>query len=72
MLDRAEIKRRRLALNLTQAQAARDAVWVDPAGGPDRRRWQKLESGHPADPALSTVEAAARALRCQVADLLTP
>lgn len=66
MVNRTEIKRRRLAKGMTFREAAVAAGWEEN----DRARWQKLESGTPADPAISTVEAVARALGCKVQDLL--
>ena len=66
MTNRKEIKRRRLALRLSFRGAALAAGW----DANDRARWQKLEQGLPADPAISTLEAVARALGCGVDDLL--
>ena len=58
------IRKRRIALKLTQAQAA------ERAGFPNLQKWSQYERGRIADPQLSTLEAIAKALRCKVANLL--
>jgi transcriptional regulator with XRE-family HTH domain len=68
MVNRKEIKRRRLALGMTFRGAAVAAGWSED----DRSRWQKLEEGVPKDPAWSTMESVAKALGCKLDDLLAP
>lgn len=67
MLNRKEVRKRRRALKMSFRDAAVAAGWTED----ERARWQRLETGTPKDPALSTVEAVARALGCTVCDLLT-
>lgn len=66
MVNRKEINRRRLAKGMSYRDAAVAAGWEEN----DRARWMRLEQGTPADPAISTLEAVARALGCKVQDLL--
>lgn len=58
------IKERRLALKLTQAEAAERARF------PNLQKWSQYENGHIPDPQLSSLEAIARALKCKVARLI--
>lgn len=59
------IRTRRLALKLTQAEAA------ERAGFPNLQKWSNYENGRIPDPQLSSLEAIAKALRCPVAKLIT-
>jgi transcriptional regulator with XRE-family HTH domain len=58
------IRTRRLALKLTQADAAKAA------GFPNGQKWSNYETGQIPDPQLSTLEAIAKALRCKVERLI--
>lgn len=51
---------------MTFKEAAVAAGWTEN----ERARWQRFEKGVPADPAISTLEAVAKALGCKVQDLL--
>jgi transcriptional regulator with XRE-family HTH domain len=66
MVKPNEIKRRREEMGYGIREAARAAGWGDTGGA----RWQRLENGTPADPAISTLEAVADVLDCKVDDLL--
>jgi transcriptional regulator with XRE-family HTH domain len=66
MVDRDEIKRRRDKLGLTVRDAALRAGW----GETGFVRWSRLERGTPKDPALSTMEAVAKVLKCKIDDLV--
>ncbi len=66
ILNLKEIKRRREAVGMTLQEAADRAGW----GTNGRQRWFQLEAGRPVDPQISTVVAVARALNCQIEDLL--
>jgi transcriptional regulator with XRE-family HTH domain len=58
------IRSRRKELKLTQAQAAKLA------GFPNLQKWSQYEKGHIPDPQLSSLEAIAKALRCNIAKLV--
>lgn len=62
-LSPTKIFNRRKALKLTQTEAAARAGMHHPS-------WARIESGRRKDPALSTAEAVAKALRCPLAKLL--
>jgi transcriptional regulator with XRE-family HTH domain len=63
-LNHAKIRSLRLALGLTQQQAA------DAAGLDTRMRWHDLEAGRASDPHISTVKRIARALQATPADII--
>jgi transcriptional regulator with XRE-family HTH domain len=62
-LDPEKIKARRIALGLSQAEAAAMA-------GIQRSSWARIEAGDRDDPALSTAERMAHALRVGLAKIL--
>jgi predicted transcriptional regulator len=62
-LDPQKIRERRERLSLTQSDAAERAGMPQP-------HWARIESGERNDPALSTAERVAKALRCSIAKLL--
>lgn len=59
-----EIERRRLALNLTMAAAAKLAGWKT------AQAWSHVEKGHADNPSIETMRTVARVLGCKVDDLL--
>jgi predicted transcriptional regulator len=61
-LDPEKIRARRVALNLSQTQASQGLM--------PRSNWARVESGDRIDPALSTAEKIASALKCPLAKLL--
>lgn len=63
-LDTEKIRTLRLALGLTQAEAAMRA------GLPGRQRWYHLETGKLKNPTLETIERIAAALGVKAKDLL--
>ncbi|HEX8913855.1 MAG TPA: hypothetical protein VF796_16015 [Humisphaera sp.] len=67
-VDFAEIRRRQEAAKLTNQEAG---VAAGREPGRARQWWGDLISGRKPDPQLSTLEGAARALKCRVQDLLT-
>jgi len=58
-----KIKARRLAIGLTQSQAAKRIKWQQPT-------WQNYESGKRLPTAGRTLKKIAKALKCKEADLL--
>jgi len=62
-LDPLKIRQRRHDLQLTQAQAAKRA-------GMPRPHWTRLEIGRRNNPRFSTAERVAKALECEVEELL--
>jgi transcriptional regulator with XRE-family HTH domain len=60
----AEIKRRREAAGITQAEAARLAGWKS------QQHWRNVESGRSPNPRVMTLFAVAKVLGCRVRDLL--
>ena len=64
MLNTHFIRSRREALGLTQQQAA------DAAGLSDRQRWYSLECGRVDNPELFTLLGIARALQCDLDELI--
>ncbi len=61
------IATRRAFLNLTQQQAGIAAVF-DPLHA--TQRWSDYERGRPQSPTLATLEALAKALRCDIGKLV--
>jgi len=59
-----EIRRRRLRLKLTLADAAKAAGWRTPV------QWHDIEAGKKRDPRASTLVRVAKVLRCKVDQLL--
>jgi len=55
-----QIRERRIALGLTQEQAAKRAGW------PDRCRWNEFEAGRFPDAKLSTLRRVAGAVECKI------
>ncbi len=73
-LKHEEIRRRREALDLSQGRCAELAAEAGSKGfgGPNGKvRWFDVESGKITDPRLSTIEAMAAALQCDVAELIS-
>lgn len=66
MLDVGEVKRRRKAAGLTLQEA------TDLAGMTNRQQWHRIEAGidEPDGIRIRTLNALARALKCDVKDLL--
>jgi len=62
-LDPSKIRKRREALKLTQAEAAKLAKMPAP-------HWSRIEGGNRSDPKLSTAEKVAQALQCGLEKLL--
>ena len=57
------VRERREASGLTQQQAARKA-------GVQQSAWARLEKGHIANPRIDSLKAVAKALGCEVSDLI--
>lgn len=66
MLNKEEIKRRRLKLKMSFMDAARAAGWSND----QRARWYQIETGRRPEITVTTLIAMARALQCTPNDLL--
>jgi antitoxin component of MazEF toxin-antitoxin module/DNA-binding Xre family transcriptional regulator len=64
ILDRDEMKRRRMALDLTQERAAELADFTT------RQQWYEIEAGRQTNITLETLSRIAAALTCEPSDLL--
>jgi transcriptional regulator with XRE-family HTH domain len=67
MFDYLEMKRRRIALSLSVAEATERAGW-------HREKytyWHNLEAGRRTNPTVQTLCQVALALRCKITDLVT-
>lgn len=66
MINREEIRRRREAIGMTMVEAA------VAAGFKHRQQWYAIETGQRKGLAVETLSAVARALRCNIDDLMQP
>lgn len=66
MVNRDEIRRRRIELEFTLQEAG------ERAGFSGRQRWSGIEQGERSNPSVTTMAAVARALGCTIEDLLLP
>ena len=66
MIDRQQVKTRRLKMSLSLADAARAAGW----GTSGRTRWHDIEVGRRSVLTTETLDAIAKALKCSAKSIL--